>query len=193
MLKKKKILTILGILVALFCLFLLFPKPNQIETKLTNKTTEEFQNLINKNEYQVFVFDSSAYFPFNFARHPWFVLNKKGEVSRWEVRQERNKETGSHLYFNSQLPFQGLNLTYFIENYFWKVELLGFIEGDENSVAQKMIDFMEKSKETYPYTFEYSLTGPNSNTYLQWVLNKFPEFNIKLSWRFIGKDFKINK
>lgn len=33
----------------------------------------------------------------------------------------------------------------------------------------------------------YKLTGPNSNTYTQWVLNKFPEWDIKLPWNAFGK------
>jgi len=154
-----------------------------------SEEVRDFQNLINKDKYQVFLFACSAYFPFNFARHPWFVLNKKGELSRWEVRQETYKESGSHLYLNAQPLFQGINVSFFLKKYFWKPELLGFIEGDENSNLKKIIDFIENSEENYPYIYRYSLFGPNSNTYVQWILNKFPEFNIKLSWRHFGKDF----
>lgn len=33
----------------------------------------------------------------------------------------------------------------------------------------------------------YKLTGPNSNTYTQWILEKFPEWNIQLPWSAFGK------
>lgn len=189
MLKKKKIFIFLGIFIVFFCIFFLFPKPNEIEVFYPNKSSEEFQNLIKNDTYQVFIFDCPAYFPFNFARHPWFVLNKKGEISRWEVRQEENKLTGSHLYLDAQPPFQGINVSFFPKKYFWKPELIGQIEGDENSSAKKVIDFIENSNSTYPYIYQYSLIGANSNTYLGWVLNNYPIFNKKLSWRFMGKDF----
>ena len=148
----------------------------------------KFQSLVKQDEYQVFIFDCPAYIPFNFARHPWFVLNKKGTLSRWEVRQEKDKNN-NHLYLNAVIPFRGINVSFVGKQYFWKPELLGYIEGDENSNVKQLIDFIESSKENYPYQYKYYLSGPNSNTYAQWILNKFPEFNVKLSWRFIGKDF----
>ena len=62
------------------------------------------------------------------------------------------------------------------------------IEGDENSLAAKMAEFIEHSPETYSHSKEYSLVGPNSNTYVQWILNMFPEFPAKLPWNAFGKN-----
>jgi len=152
---------------------------------------KNFQNLIKKDRYQVFLFCCPAYFPVNFLRHPWFVLNKNGEISRWEIKHTINKKNRSHLFVNNQPPFQGINLTFFIKR-FWKARLVGFIEGDENSIVPKITEFIENSEKTYPYCNKYFFLGPNSNTYVQNVLNKFPEFKVKLSWRFIGKNFKVN-
>lgn len=156
---------------------------------------KDFQNLINKDKYQIFVFISPASFPISFAIHPWFVLNKKGEISRWEVMHYKNKlnKDFGYLHLNNRAPFLGIGLIWLVGKFFWKPELLGYIEGDENSTAQKTIDFIENSKNAYLYLHKYSFLGPNSNTYLQWILNKFPEFKIKLSWRFIGKNFKIKE
>ena len=148
---------------------------------------EKFEELIKKDEYQVFVFCCNAYFPFNFFRHPWFVLNKKNEISRWEVRHDLNKINSNYLYINNQYAFEGTEISFFI-NKKWNASLLGFVEGE---IAQKVIDYIENSKTNYPYCNEYSFLGPNSNTYAQYILNKFPEFNVKLSNRFIGKDFKV--
>ena len=53
-----------------------------------------------------------------------------------------------------------------------------------------MYDFIENSDKKYKYRNNYFVTGPNCNTYVKWVLNHFPEFNIKLSWRFIGRRYK---
>lgn len=151
-----------------------------------------FENLIKKDKYQVFVFCCPTYFPFNFARHPWFVVNKNGEVSRWEIKHTRNKKDKNYLFINNQPLFQGINITFFVKR-FWKAKMLGYIEGDENSVANKTVEFIENSKKNYPYCDKYSFLGPNSNTYVQNVLNKFPEFKIKLGWRFIGKSYKVKE
>ena len=151
------------------------------------------ENLIKKDKYQVFILTCFAYFPFNFAKHSWFVLNKKGLVSRYEVKHFKNKENNKFLYINTQSPFQGIKITFFVKKHFWKTELLGYIEGEENSTVQKMIELIENSEKEYPYCSKYSFFGPNSNTYTLWFLNKFPEFNIKLPWNFIGKGFKIKE
>lgn len=147
----------------------------------------KFDNLIDKEKYQVFVFCCPANIPFEFFRHPWFVLNKKGEISRYEIRVAFNKKNNSHLFINNQPPFEGINKTFFV-NKKWDASLLGSVEGD---LAQKMIITLEHTPQEYPYTNNYFGIGPNSNTYLKWILNKFPEFKVNLSWRFIGKDFHV--
>lgn len=151
-----------------------------------------FENLINKDKYQVFIYYCPAYFPFSFYRHPWFVVNKKGEINRFEIAHFKNKtDKDSKYFFKNLFPlYQGLNLSFFI-NYYWKAKLLGYIEGEEGSVAEKTILFIENSKENYQYCNYYRFWGPNSNTYAQNVLNKFPEFKIKLNWRFVGKSYKV--
>lgn len=153
---------------------------------------QNFQDLIDKDKYQVFVFSSPASLPINFARHPWLVINQKGVISRWEVMHFKNKKDKrlKHIHFNNRSPFCGNIIIYPLELLYWKAELMGYIEGDEESTVKKAIDFIEDSIDTYPYYERYNFLGPNSNTYLQNILNKFPEFNIKLSWRFIGKGYK---
>ncbi len=148
---------------------------------------KNYDDLIDKNKYQVFIMFCPAYIPFNFFRHPWVVLNKKGEVSRYEIRHLKNKENQTYLYINNQPLFEGINKTLFVNNK-WKARLLGLIEGEQ---ALNAINFIEKSKENYPYINKYCGFGPNSNTYIQWILIKFPEFQIKLTLRFIGKNYKF--
>ncbi len=191
--KKFKKIKILALIVVLFFAFILFPKPSEVDKFYPNNTSLAFQNLLKNDEYQVFVFDTPLNYPINFARHPWFVLNEKGKVSRWEVRMESAKN-GNHLRIDFWSPFQAMHLTFFgLTDYTWKPELLGVIDGGENSEAQRIIKFIKDSPENYPYQYRYSIFGPNSNSYLEWVLNKFPELNIEPSWRFVGKDFKIEE
>ena len=149
----------------------------------------EFENIIKKDKYQVFIFACPAFIPFNFARHPWFVINKKGEIHRYEIGDI--KINNSYLHVDVFPPFRGIEYTRLIKNHFWKAKTLGLIEGDENSIAERIIKFIEDSNNNYPYCNKYYLLGPNSNTYAQNVLNKFPEFRVKLNWRFVGKNFKV--
>jgi hypothetical protein len=157
--------------------------------------TEEmnnFENLIKKDKYQVFVFCCPAYFPTNFAKHAWIVVNKKGEISRWEIRHYRNNKTTNFLHINTQSPFNGIQITFGLKR-FWSAKLLGSLEGCEEPRIQQTIEFIENSQKKYPYCNKYKLLGPNSNTYVQNVLNNFPEFNIKLGWRFVGKSYKVKE
>ena len=52
-----------------------------------------------------------------------------------------------------------------------------------------MIEFIKTSKDAYPYK-NYKLSGPNSNTYAQWILNNFPEAGIKLPWNCFDKNYE---
>lgn len=157
--------------------------------------TKDFQKLVKQSGYQIFLFICPASIPFNFAIHPWFVCVKNGEISRWEVRYTKNKlnpDIGKHLHQNFLPPFSGINMiTNVTKWFFWDAKLLGHIEGGENSAAENMYNFIEKSKDKYPYRNKYLLWGPNSNTYVQWVLNRFPNFPAKLPWNAFGKQIAL--
>ncbi len=148
---------------------------------------EDLKKMIDKEKFQVFIMCCPAYFPFNFFRHPWIVLNRKGEIYRYEIRHSINIVDQTHFFINNQPPFEGINKTILIKNK-RDAELLKYLEGD---TAQRIIDFVEKTENGYPYIKEYYFNGPNSNTYLSWILKNFPEIDLKLSWRFIGKNYKL--
>lgn len=174
-----------------------YSPPHFLSEDLTNwqnnmKNSQKFQQLINKDKYQVFLFICPGNIPFNFASHPWFVVNKQGLVSRWEVlfRDILHEARWGHLYENFFSPFQGIEIFPFVQKYFWKGKLLGYIEDE---TAKRVIEFIEKSPEIYPYRYKYFLTGPNSNTYAQWVLDNSPDFKVKLPWNAFGKGCKIKK
>lgn len=150
------------------------------------------QELIDNDKYQVFIYGSKAHLPFVFACHSWIVLNKKGLISRWEIifRKNKNQDLG-YLHIDELPPFRGISIIPFMNRIFSKGRMLGYIEGGSGSLAEEVLKFVEQSKYEYPYLKKYILTGPNSNTYVQWVLNKFPELKVKLSWHFIGKNYNI--
>ncbi len=156
----------------------------------------KLNTLIKKDMYQVFILTSFCSIPVNFAQHTWFVINKKGIISRWEVlfrllrKNDMSKTGWGHLYTNFSPTTQGIEIVPFWAKFHWKTKLAQVIEGNENSVAQKMSDIIEQSPKNYPYSHQYSLIGANSNTYIQWALNQFPELNIQLAWNAFGKNYK---
>jgi hypothetical protein len=153
--------------------------------------SSDLEKLISPDKYQVFLMASPATFPLTFAQHPWFVVNKKGVISRYEVawRPGRYGEKlwWGHITFNILPPFTGLRVFLTPRKFYSKGRLLKMIEGDESSTAAKMVEFVERSRETYPFKNIYRFRGPNSNTYVQWVLDNFPEAGMKLSWNAFGK------
>jgi hypothetical protein len=148
-----------------------------------------FENLVNNDLYQVFLFTSPANIPLSLWTHPWFVINKKGKISRYEVRYKKNKELG-HIHKDNLPPFDGVEVFSFASYPRWNANLIDKIEGEENSPAQKMCEFIENSINNYKDKNIYFLFGPNSNTYVQWILNNNPEFNGKLKWNALGNNYK---
>ena len=153
---------------------------------------ESFEELLENNKYQVFIFSSPVPIPFNFAVHTWFVINLKGEIHRWEFGKFRGSPhpNGVGILRDYLEPTRGMPY------YFWKTKkkfkskLVDYIEGD---IAKQLAKFIEGHSNDYPFKNIYSLTGPNSNTYMQWVLNKFPKSNLKLPFNAFGKNYKIKE
>ncbi len=148
------------------------------------------QRLVDEEKCQVFLFVCPGVMPFSFASHPWFVVNTQGLISRWEVlfRKNYHETSWGHLYKNFFTPFQGIEMLFFSQKYLWKGKLLGYVGGE---TARRVAEFIENSPTRYPYCDKYFLSGPNSNTYAQWILNNFPEFKVRLPRDSFGKNYKI--
>jgi len=80
--------------------------------------------------------------------------------------------------------------------YIWKLNprtkstFITQISGKKGSLAEKMVKFIEQSPKKYLYCNKYrAIPGPNSNSYIQWIINKFPKSGFKLGWRAIGKKY----
>jgi len=152
---------------------------------------EEFSKMFDEKKFQVFIFRCPCNIPFNIFSHTWFVINKKGKLSRWEVLfRKKCKSSWGHLHKNYFQLADGIDMFLFKSKFIWDSKLIGIV--DKNSLAKKMINLIEKSKNEYPYRDYYNLLGPNSNTYVQWILNHFPKIKIKLPWNAVGKKYKTN-
>ncbi len=149
--------------------------------------------IVDDNKFQVFLMACPASFPFIFALHCWFVCNKNGKLSRWEIlfRKKQVKTNWNHLHLNYLRPFEGIEAFPFILKFHWKkIKLIGYMEGNR---AKRVISFITDSKQKYPYTDKYNLLGPNSNTFVQWIIDNLPNSKLRLPWNAFGKNFEIKR
>ena len=144
---------------------------------------------VDTEKCQVFLFSCPGNLPFGFASHPWFVVNRFGVMSRWEVlfRKAKRKMSWGHVHKDFFPPFEGIEVLPFSRTFLWKARLLGKAEGE---LAERMAEYIEGSPSTYPYCDTYFLTGPNSNTFVQRILNAFPEFSGVLPGNSFGKNYR---
>jgi hypothetical protein len=149
--------------------------------------------VLKKDCYQVFLMTCPAPLPISFAAHPWFVVNKLGAVSRWEVgvKSFRGREQWEYVHKDAFPLFQGVPMLHpLIRKPAWNSRLEGHLEGGEGSLAAQLVECIEASPATYPYTNSYNLLGPNSNTYAEWILRQSPQSGLSLPWNAYGKDWK---
>lgn len=111
------------------------------------------------------------------AVHYWFIIYDQ-EVERWEIWQNKNLVNSSwgHLHKNLMNPTQGVGNGHSWAEYIW--------QGEEAHNLQLII---RQTPETYPYNYLYRYyPGPNSNTYIQWVLDQ-AKIPYSLSRKGLGK------
>lgn len=100
------------------------------------------------------------------AEHHWFVIEDGGEQTRWEVWQTADVicndigKSWGHLHRDLLPPEQGVGNGPAFKLHEWG--------GTE---AAYLIERIRTSPEEYPWCVKYRYwPGPNSNTYVQWVL-----------------------
>jgi len=173
--------------------YLLIPNPFKLFNFKLIMDEESLRKLIKKKSYQVFLFASPVPIPYSFAQHYWFVVNLKGKINRWEfgIFRDSPYKDKVGVVKNLMNPWIGMNIYYWRRNPRFESKLITYIEGGNNSIAKKMALFIEKNAMKYPLRSIYSIKGPNSNTFAQWIINKFPESKFKLGWRAFGKEYKL--
>lgn len=111
------------------------------------------------------------------ASHHWFVVERDGHLSRWEVWQSANTggKSWGHLHQDLMSPFAWPHKDDPVLHECW-----------QGSSASALIKKIESSPEHYPWQNSYRYwPGPNSNTYAQWVL----EQHYRLGWKAVGKHY----
>jgi len=154
------------------------------------KGESDFEKILNEGKYEVFFFDCKLPFPLGFISHMWIVINSKGNIKRYEGHSLKNKiEELGHIYVKDKNFSKSLNKYIWGAEPRWKKSKINKII--QGGLAQKIINVVENSIENYPYKNEYSFyPGPNSNTYVQWIVDKCPELELKLPQNAFGKNYR---
>lgn len=155
-------------------------------------------NLVRDDCCQLFVLDSPIPIPLSFIKHSYVVVNDYGVLTRWDVLHKKypGKNHRGYLHKNLFSPWCGLGMVYFprvITGHFWHFQprLLGLIEGEPDTVMGEKIASLEEVIYAYPHLDCYlAAPGPNSNTFVQWVLDAIGEQSISLSVAAIGRSYR---
>lgn len=111
------------------------------------------------------------------AVHHWFVVKHDSQTTRWEVWQSvgAGGTYRGHLHKDLMEPYVWPHKDEPICHQRWHGEL-----------AIQLCERIEASPENYPWCHVYRYwPGPNSNTYVQWVLQQ----DYRLGWRAAGKHY----
>lgn len=111
------------------------------------------------------------------AVHHWFVIERNDHYSRWEVWQsaEQGGTAWGHLHRDLMAPFFWPHKDTPVQHQLWRGE-----------AACGLVERVETSPQHYPWLNSYRYwPGPNSNTYVQWVLQQ----DFRLGWKAAGKHY----
>lgn len=128
----------------------------------------------------------------SFALHTWLVTQRKnGVIHRWEVWAQKDccKTSWGYLHRDLFPPFQGIGMlpSLLPGKWRWKSKLASIEEGE---IAEKIIHFLETEYQKYPYKNQYHFfPGPNSNSYVSWVLQNFPSSRLEMPKRALGAEY----
>lgn len=146
---------------------------------------------LEKEKRMFFVYSSPLPIPLNFAVHTRIVtVSPTWEIHRYEIHFFKNKQH-KHLYIDYQEPSSWIGI--FIRNKKprYKSKLLYKTSWNNNSLAHKIVKFIEENIKTYKYkNIYYHIPWPNSNTFTQYIINQFPEIKTKLPRNAFGKNYK---
>ena len=111
------------------------------------------------------------------AEHHWLLIVRPGQIDRWEVWQtvDCGGQSWGHLHRNLMPPRAPVSR--------FAARCLRRWEGP---VAERLAERIEAAPHDYPWTHWYRyVPGPNSNTFVQWVLAG----ECRLGRRGIGRGF----
>ncbi|HKQ50545.1 MAG TPA: DUF3750 domain-containing protein [Phycisphaerae bacterium] len=116
------------------------------------------------------------------AIHRAFVFKTAGtaRLELWELQPSENGPYGHVRVIESP----DVNRPDYFDRAFVIAELF-------DDQAQAVAEFIQTQSPTYPCRFAYELLGPNSSTYIAWILRQ-TGWDVPFSIRAIGQDSPVN-
>lgn len=138
---------------------------------------------LNESIYQIYTARAFSWRGY-FATHPWIAWKKKDEtdytvaqVTSWNLRRN-----GEALAVGEDIPDR---------HWFGNKPTIIFEARGEK--ADRMIEQAKKLIADYPFRNTYTLwPGPNSNTFVEYIIRYTPEVTVELPSHAIGKDYLTN-
>lgn len=119
-----------------------------------------------------------------FATHPWVAWKRKADAQYTvaQVYSWGHEVRGSTINVEQDVPDR-----HWFSN---PPEILFTVQGDE---ADRIIAHVEKLIENYPHKNRYVIwPGPNSNTFVDYIVRNTPGITVELPPHAIGKDYLPN-
>lgn len=134
--------------------------------------------------------------PLSIGVHAWFVISDGETTDRLEVWAPIWVKGDNTVIKNAMAPKEGFRRFYFERPtkplFMHPIHEIFSIDGEVDSLAFKLYKVVENSSSHYPYRRKYRMIpGPNSNTYVAWVLQQVPEIDFELPWRAFGRNFHL--
>lgn len=139
---------------------------------------------LHESIYQIYTARAFAWRGY-FATHPWVSWKRRSDseytvaqVTSWGLR----RPGGSALNVERDLPDR-----------YWYGRAPTLIFEARGEKADRMIEKVEKLIAEYPYKDTYTLwPGPNSNTFVDYIIRNTPEVTVELPPHAIGKDYLVD-
>lgn len=117
-----------------------------------------------------------------FSTHTWLAV-KTAEAKRYTIYQVFG--------WNAYRGLPPVDISHGQPDRYWfgyRPQIDGLIKGEK---AQALIPAIEKAVKSYPYANRYvAWPGPNSNTFIQYVLNQVPQLNMQTPFNALGRDYQ---
>jgi Protein of unknown function (DUF3750) len=145
------------------------------------------------------IYASKMPFPIQFSYHTWVVTCKNGKQDRFDVfgfKKDGDWQRIGQLYKNFHPTQMGCPILSFGKYRFWheqlqwKSEMLFELDSQHFPEVDTLIDLLNNIPDHFPYVNKYlMIPGPNSNTFVQWVLDRVAPFQFTLPWRAFGRNY----
>lgn len=148
--------------------------------------------------FTVTIYKTPMSFPLNFTCHTWVEISHSERPTRrfdyWGYPGLK-PESADHgfIYENLFSDHLGTTLSPFANPKTTQSRQVGQIHesitGPENSPAHRLYTAIDSKAFDYPYKHTYRMiSGPNCNTYIQWLLKLEPAAKLTLPWNAWGKN-----